>query len=246
MQFEPTTSYGIILLHIDANEKQIRYLLSQRRDTIEYSDYLKGRYNSYNLQTYFGLMTEEERDRLVNYTFDELWDDLWIDHSNSYYKNYKGKSKTKYENNKTGMYDLLKKTFTLRKEPSWGFPKGKKNFQENEINCAFREFEEETCLKINYTNLLNISPSIEIFKGSNNYMYKTVYYIAQTDIKFPINKLKLETGIREYTISDEVSNLRWCTLGEALVLLQPYRQKLLIETELKVRRHLSDIFFHKD
>ena len=29
-------------------------------------------------------------------------------------------------------------------EPEWGFPKGRRNYQEKDYDCAVREWEEET------------------------------------------------------------------------------------------------------
>ena len=34
-------------------------------------------------------------------------------------------------------------------EKEWGFPKGRRNFQEKDIVCGIREFEEETGYNIN-------------------------------------------------------------------------------------------------
>jgi 8-oxo-dGTP pyrophosphatase MutT (NUDIX family) len=232
-----TTSYGVIVFYID-DKQQIWYLLCQRRDTIEYADFLRGRYTNSLLEIYFTLMTTEERDRLKNYDFDELWNDLWINHENQFFREVKSRAKLKYQTNLDLMKKYLETTTSFKKEPSWGIPKGKKNFKETEIQCAFREFIEETKLQIEYNNLLNLAPSTEIFKGSNGKIYRTVYYIARVDEKLPINKIKTN-GIRKETVSDEVSNLKWCSLNEALLLLPTWTQKILIETEIKIRKYLD-------
>lgn len=235
---EPITSYGILLFHHDT-DNQIWYLLSQRRDTIEYTDYIRGKYTIPNLENYFRLMTVEERERLENYNFNELWDDLWINHDNNFYREIKPKAENKYELNKHLMMKYLRTTISDIKEPSWGFPKGKKNTRETDLQCAFREFKEETKMPIDYLNLLNIPASKEIFKGSDGKMYSTIYYIAQTDGKKPINKIKTR-GIRTETISEEISNLKWCTLGESLILLPIWRQRLLVDAEIKIRNYLNE------
>ena len=94
-------------------------------------------------------------------------------------------------------------------------------------------------MPIDYLNLLNLPASREIFRGTDGKMYSTIYYIAQINKKTPIKKLKIN-GIRTETISEEISNLKWCTLGESLLLLPTWRQKLLIETEIKIRKYLND------
>jgi 8-oxo-dGTP pyrophosphatase MutT (NUDIX family) len=235
---DPITSYGILLFYIDPDDK-IWYLLAQRRDTIEYADFLRGRYSFPNLETYFGLMTLEERDRLTKYSFDELWDDLWVNHDNRFYRDVRPKAKAKYESNRQLMLDLLESTDSTTTEPGWGFPKGKKNLNETEIECAFREFKEETKMSLDYLNLLNLPPSTEVFKGTNGRMYSTVYYIAQVDHKIPIQKITTQ-GLRSETVSEEISNLAWCTQGEALNLLPPWRQRLLVDTETKIMSYISN------
>ena len=62
-------------------------------------------------------------------------------------------------------------------EPEWGFPKGRHNYQEKDLLCAFREFEEETGYSRTSLNLIqNISPFEEIFTGSNYKSYKHKYF----------------------------------------------------------------------
>ena len=101
------TSYGIILFHIDLNDK-LWYLIAQRRDTIEYTDFLRGRYSYLNLAAYFRLMTPTERGRLSKYTFNELWDDLWVNHNSNYYKEMRSKAHAKYQTNFEGSDSALK------------------------------------------------------------------------------------------------------------------------------------------
>ena len=62
-----------------------------------------------------------------------------------------------------------------------GISKGKKEFKkESNIQCALREFLEETDLKRENIGIyFNINPFNEIFNGSNNLRYKHIYYIAK-------------------------------------------------------------------
>ena len=39
---------------------------------------------------------------------------------------------------------LVKESQTNWLTPEWGFPKGRRNYQETDITCAYREFNEET------------------------------------------------------------------------------------------------------
>lgn len=230
----PVVSFGIILFYIDPNNS-IWYLLAQRRDTIEYTDFMRGRYTKQTLEHCMSLMSREERQRIINYTFDELWDDLWVNHDNKFYRDIKSKAIVKYNAIKPMLETLLNSTFSGIKEPGWGFPKGRRNIRETELQCAVREFKEETKMSINHENILNMEPTTEVFKGTNNKMYSTVYYIAQVDHKIPVRKMPLN-GIRKETVSEEISNLVWSTLQDSVDYLPPWRYKLLHDVEKKIRR----------
>ena len=68
-------------------------------------------------------------------------------------------------------------TFIMRKRN--GVSKGRRNLYETDIDCAKREFEEETGLKPFQYNLVSIKSFNESFFGSNNIRYKHVYYLGE-------------------------------------------------------------------
>lgn len=233
----PITSYGIILFTI--HDGYIKYLICQRRDSIEYTDFIRGRYSRSSLRTYITLMTPEEREKIRKHTFDELWYDLWVNHQTRLYKEVYPKAKQRFEQNYDKVMELLKQTDTVTKEPIWGFPKGKKNQRETELQCAVREFIEESKIPIDYKHILNMPPSTELFKGSNCKMYSTHYYIAYIDSnkRKPFNKIVLD-GIRKETVSEEIRALKWVTLNESRDILPKWRVKLLEDTERRIRNKL--------
>jgi 8-oxo-dGTP pyrophosphatase MutT (NUDIX family) len=127
-------------------EKEIKFILQQRRDTFEYFDFLLGKWHSKNqLPPYFTLMCELERNRLLeNHTIRELWEDIFVSKTSKVYREGFSKAEKKYEEIKHLIPELIENTTSYTKEPPWGFPKGKKNGEkENEIDCALRETEEE-------------------------------------------------------------------------------------------------------
>ena len=64
------------------------------------------------------------------------------------------------------------------KEPEWGFPTGRRNYQEKDYECALRETMEETGYPVHeMKNVKNILPYEEIFLGSNYKSYKHKYYL---------------------------------------------------------------------
>lgn len=240
---EPITSYGIILCTMENDT--FYYLISQRRDTIEYDNLIRGIYNINSLQKYINLMTKEEHLRLLNYPFEDLWDDLWINHYCSGYKNGYLKAKHRFDSLKNNIDEAIKNSNkTKHNFLKWGFPKGRINFNEKEINCALREFREETCINIDYKNVINIQPSIEIFKGSNGKLYSTKYYIAfshkKLEYKYTITENSKVKRLNTRIISSEVSKLKWITLQESSIYLSNMRKKLLNETNKNITNYFSN------
>jgi len=98
-------------------------------------------------------------------------------------------------------------------ETEWEFPKGRKNNNETDLNCALREFSEETGYSNNLLNVVdNVLPFEEIFIGSNYKSYKHKYFLAymEKNIDFLDNFQK-----------SEVSKLEWKTYEECIKCLRP-------------------------
>ena len=122
--------------------------------------------------------------------------------------------KSYYNKNHISLLKLIEESQTNWIEPEWGFPKGRRNFQENDLNCAFREFEEETGYSKQQLNLLqNVMPFEEIFTGSNLKSYKHKYYIANINCNEKRNFDFQES---------EVSQIKWVSLNECILKIRPY------------------------
>nr|QBK85495.1 MAG: NUDIX hydrolase [Marseillevirus LCMAC101] len=224
---EPITSYGLIL-HTAVNDKPV-FLLYQRRDNFEYMDFLRGVWVSEGqLPGLFSLMSPDERKRIREYTFQELWNDLWVEHSCRIFRDGFSKAKRKYDSVRDKIPELLDTTTSHIREPPWGFPKGKKNsFKEESTTCAIREFTEETRIPSDLICVTTTSPFVENFKGSNGKSYSTHYYLAK--IGEPVQPQIISTPhcIRKTTISEEAINVKWFTYEESSSLLNSRRQTIL-------------------
>ncbi|ANS04219.1 hypothetical protein [uncultured Mediterranean phage] len=220
---KPIISSGIILFK---KKPTIRFLLICRKDSLGYVDFMRGKYSIHNpsyIQNLIDEMTETEKENIVNEPFEKLWANLWGSMDINLYSTEEMNSKTKFENLKTGIQtkmgnfnlkDLVDDSSTNWETPEWGFPKGRRNYQEDDKKCALREFEEETGLsRMNIDLVTNIIPFDEIFTGSNFKSYRHKYFIAM-----------LKNG--NYNMNNfqrsEVSNMRWCALQECLKLIRPY------------------------
>jgi 8-oxo-dGTP pyrophosphatase MutT (NUDIX family) len=197
----PITSYGIIAVKIcfdrDLRILFPKYLLVQRKDSLSYVEFVRGKYNLENKNYILKLltnMTDMERQRLATCPdFETLWKQLWqVKSCSSHYKEF-NESRQRFMTLKKGYYlrnadgekyfiDLdfcLKSTKAGLMETEWGFPKGRRNVNESDIACALREFHEETgipCKHIAY--LQTVKPFEEVFCGSNYVRYKHVYFTA--------------------------------------------------------------------
>ena len=232
----PITSYGIILCR--PTEKGFQYLMLRRKDSFGYIDFIRGKYVQHNIeqiQHIFNEMSILERNRILEYDFDTLWEMMWGSiYVGNQFKNEEVASRKKFDMLKQGfpsgnhdeivyLKTIISNSTTNWIETEWEFPKGRRNYQEKDLDCAMREFEEETgILQKDIIIVENVMPFEEIFLGSNHKSYKHKYFLAYT--------LKEVDILKNYQQS-EVSKLEWKTLEDCLVSIRPYNleKKQLIQ-----------------
>lgn len=220
---KPITSLGVISFNKINNT--LKYLLICRKDSLGYVEFLRGKYPLYNIdyiQNIINEMTVIEKSKLMIKEFDELWKELWGDFFGDQYRAEEKNAKEKFNLLKEGIHlfndtffnlkSLIENSSTNWTEPEWGFPKGRRNFNENDLQCALREFSEETGYpKSQISVLKNVIPFDEIFTGSNFKSYKHRYFLAHSTY----------SNTQVYQKS-EVSKLKWVTLNEAIRYIRPY------------------------
>lgn len=232
----PIVSYGIIPFTLINGT--IHFLMIRRKDSVGYIDLIRGKYVLYYknyLQNIIDVMTIEEKNNLLTCEFKDLWYGMWGKNSSMQYRNEEIISQKKLESLKLGIQTnyiffnletLIKDSETCYKENEWGFPKGRKNYQEKDLNCAIREFEEETGISKTKLDIIsNLFPMEEIFMGSNEKSYKHKYYLAYIkDGKYiDLNNFQ----------KTEVSKVEWKPYCEALKSLRDYqyeKQKIIMES----------------
>ena len=218
------TSVGIIVFRPSINGLQ--YLLICRKTTLGFVDFIRGKYPIMDPDYIIGILnetTEYEKSLIRNKSFKELWNYLWGANTGIQYRGEEKKSEKKFNllyngfNNKRGFYNLkilLNKCTYNWNEPEWGFPKGRRNYQETDINCAMREFEEETGYsKYSIKIIQNLLPIEEIFTGSNHKSYKHKYYIA-----FMNNNEIANNDFQK----NEVSKIEWKYYTDAINTIREY------------------------
>lgn len=257
----PIISYGIIAFRKNPTKNNTReYLLIRRKDTLGFVDFMRGKYSIYNKEYILNMikqMTNDEKLRLINDPFSKLWGDLWGiqcavgETSNNIkatdpYKAEEQSSKNKFESLKSGIYtktecytleELIKMTEETWTEAEWGFPKGRRNYQERDYDCAVREFCEETGYSLDKLIWLkNIQPFEEIFTGSNYKSYKHKYYVTYMSYSDTLTTRHLQAC--------EVSESAWMPFDQCFKSIRSYnveKKRLLIAVE----KMLSDNLLSK-
>jgi len=226
----PITSYGMIVFR--SSENGIQYLMIRRKNSFGYIDFIRGKYianNLEHLEILFNEMSIEEKEQIRNQTFDILWKTMWGIQDSSTQNQYKGEeyiSQKKFESLKNGLPigqngeivtldSLINNSNTKWLETEWEFPKGRRNFQEKDLDCALREFEEETGYSKKDIKIIeNLLPFEEMFLGSNHKAYKHKYFLGYTENNNNNNLNNFQ--------KTEVSKIEWKTLEECLESIRPY------------------------
>jgi 8-oxo-dGTP pyrophosphatase MutT (NUDIX family) len=220
----PIISFGIICYKIEKNE--IKYLMIQRKDSLSFMEFVRGKYEITNIEYIKKLllnMTIGERDMILNNSFENIWNYIWYQTDNNSNKNNKEYMNSKFKFSLLNENNFLKNYITSIKSvffsQEWGFPKGRRKIKENDIDCAVREFYEETRIKEDDISIITeINPFEEMFFGTNGIMYKHLYYISKlknNDILIEIDNNCLEQ-IRE------IRAISWFNYNEVISHIKSY------------------------
>lgn len=203
-------------------------------------------------------MTKREKEQLLTCSFDELWRNIWGEEVivSEQYKNEEITSKNRFTSLVAGVGECgcscptnttqeccseNRKSYNLKtlieesnqvecwEEAEWGFPKGRRNYQEKDYACAVREFSEETGYS---SNLLcpfrNLIPFEEIFTGSNYKSYKHKYYVVYMNYEDSMKPRKFQAC--------EVGASEWKSYEECVKCIRPYNKE-----KLRLLRDVNDL-----
>lgn len=226
----PITSFGMIVYRQKSKEDEPELLMIRRKDSLGFVEFVRGKYPLTNREYILNIineMTLRERELLRNNSFDDIWSELWGGSAGFQYRGEEKTSREKYETLKSGVIcgdnsftleDLLNEASSNWDETEWGFPKGRRNYQEKDMACGLREFEEETGYpKANVSIFQNILPYDEIFAGSNYKCYKHRYYVGKMNYDDTIVKHEFQRH--------EVSKCEWKKISECVECLRPYNSE---------------------
>ncbi len=239
----PIISFGIICYKIDNND--IKYLMIQRKDSLSFMEFIRGKYEVTNKEYIKKLllnMTSSERNMIITNSFDDIWNYIWYQSDNYFNKNNReyinSRNKFMLLNENNFLKNFIISIKNVYNEREWGFPKGRRKMRETDIDCAIREFYEETRVKKDDLSIISdIMPFEEMFFGTNGIMYKHLYYIARLDnfdVNIDIDEKCLEQvreirAIRWYNFNDVIAHIK--TYNMERIELFKFAHKKILEYE---------------
>jgi 8-oxo-dGTP pyrophosphatase MutT (NUDIX family) len=242
---DPVTSCGILLIRgksdpttLPCDPSTTSIVMVKRKDSMAYMEFIRGKYDPADtdyIKRLMRHMTKQEQAQIGNEEFDTLWTKLWGSgrdtHSIEYYT-----AKNHYQ--AINRIHLLNEAQSVFIDPEWGFPKGRRSKGETDIECAVREFWEETNISTESYALVPPLCFTEIFTGTNDIKYKHIYFVAllKNSTLLPNEKDLTSTQKRE------VSEVGWKTLAEAKNITRPHyieRKKIICDLERRIQQYQS-------
>lgn len=216
---EPVLSCGLILVNqpkVPVNREDVQLLMIRRKDSMSFAEFMRGKYDPTNTEyvsLLFANMTLQEQTSIVCESFDTLWRQLWgDDHSSPEYM---------YSKDRFARVDrdgMMRNNLSPYKEPEWGFPKGRRIRTETDIECAIREFNEETNVPRDAYTILKDIRLEETFMGLNGIRYRHVYFVALLTSPDLVNVGQKMT----YMQRREISAIGWKTFAECRAYIRPH------------------------
>ena len=247
--FGPITSFGIIAFKMVRDKKEemydknirlqeilnnvlpekeksypkTKFLMIQRKDTMGYTDFVRGKYPDDKLgiesvlPIFLNEMTHQEKHNLLTKDFNDIWKSLWVNHDSKCFKNEYDYAYKKFQ--RLNIPELIKRSDASFGFQEFGFPKGRRNMKETNIACAEREFYEETGYdKSCYDFIKNYSTIHEEFTGTNNVRYRHIYYLVKMKDDVPPPRIDYKNKIQ----TGEVQNIGWLEYDECMAVIRPY------------------------
>ena len=216
---DPVLSCGILLIdkpNLPVSPADVNVLMIRRKDSMSFAEFMRGKYEAENTDYVARLvknMTLKEQANVASEPFETLWRNLWGDDRMS---TDFAISREKF--NQLDRYGLVRDNLSEYTEPEWGFPKGRRARGESDLDCALREFAEETNVpRAAFIVLKNIVLE-ETFLGLNGIRYRHVYFIALLKQPGMIDLKQRFTPMQRR----EISGIAWKSFTEAQAHVRPH------------------------
>jgi len=170
-------SYGAIVIHEASNS----IMIVQRKYSPDFISFIKGWYRKSILSNLFTEMTDQEikwvkqiMERPEKFT--AFYNNISPDGDSSY-------ASTRFEDNQERIWYLCNNT-RGKHESEWLFPKGKMEHGDtSNIECARREFKEETGMTFIPDNPVSDSPIMYYRKSVTGFIYETKLWVFSVEFQ---------------------------------------------------------------
>ncbi len=230
-------SYGIALCRYNTEKNnQIEIAMVKKRYSYSFFNFVFGRYKPNDikyLKYLFNNMSFSEKIDILGMQFENMWYRIWLSSPSKHFdisdvykidttriitrdEKYRSfyQKKNKFEKNfvNDGGKKLRELIYCSNDaEITWEIPKGGKHEHETNIDCAMREFTEETCIPhTKYKILHDISPTVETI-NDNGSIYQHYYYVAKARDNVNIEP---KINFSSFAQISEVGQIKWVSLEE--------------------------------
>lgn len=259
--YSPVMSYGGILYQL--RDGVPYYLMVQRTYTPDFKELVRGKFELEDvkyIKTLISRITFQEINLIFSYNHKQLYLNIQrycrIRKNRQYHQKQK-QAKSNFETllegytTKDGTEISFQSLVTRDDpkyyiEPDWGFPKGRRNSNQNEIDqdCATREIEEETGIPPSQYQIKPEYFLTEVYHGSNEIQYAHRYYLChcQDDITYFIDPFNRHQA-------GEIRKMGWFTLEQALNQIRPYhiaKKKVLLRAHREITGQVIVVDFENN
>ena len=254
----PTVSYGMIVYRRNKETQKREYLMICRKDSFGYVDFIRGKYALSDLAHVRHIireMSQNEHEKIKQAEcFSKLWYDFWnVSITKNSHKHEERMARQKYDllkkgiaygSNEKNVYisldDIIDESSSFE-DPEWEFPKGRKELKESELECALREFEEETGIsKLSVRLIENLLGFDENYIGTNYLAYKHRYFLAEySNDQEEYDNEELFMKFQK----NEVSKMKWKSLDQCLSDIRPYhleKKRILKKIDTIIENYLIE------
>ena len=191
--------------------------------------------------------------------FEYLWIELWGIPNEKTKHDYQKKQNLIAKNKKEARqkYDMLKLDYDDKPKidleylvnnvkptydtDEWGFPKGRINRYETKLQCAVREFKEESGYEDDDFRIIDtIEPIVENFIGTNGIKYRHVYYVADL-----ITDKKAKNNITD-SQRNEVGSIGFFLLDNVTSMIREYHSERINIVHNVFNLYLNEILFNEN
>lgn len=207
-------SYGLIVKHKD------KYLLVQNRDSEAFIYFFFANITKWT-ETYcikvFRNFSSDEKQRLLYYPFHLIYVDLYINYDETIHKRQYEIAKRNFDYFKSmnWMINLLRQSHT--REIPFLFPKGRLESNETFIDCAIREFIEETNIDISeYKSKIDTEKFLiyETYRPFYHFISVNKLYFLEIPSTLEIKYTHFSNRIRSWSISNEILHSVWVSQND--------------------------------